>query len=832
MNKTNTRAMKNTFLLTLFILFSSLLLSNLANAQCANDTIRPICISPADTTLAMADWDALGISYLDLPAMQAAFGVPFVADNCPSVSFVELNPVYNSWSNQCGVETIVRKFHALDLAGNVSDTAEQRIELIFTYSPQYTIHIPGDFHPGDTAEQMLAASNVINGVLAHTYENIFFDYDCDDVIDKTIRQWTALDWCTAGPEIQLPRLDMDNDGIGGDAYDITHIGDSLFVVDTIGNPIMNIGPKSGIFFYTQLLTYTGQQSLNTITVYGSLYSDGDGNCSLDAGENNLALWDFEIVGQASGDVYSIKTDSMGNYSVQLCAYDTIFDVRMAIPMNYVGTCVSEYTHQFPVGADSLMANIPIALETGCPLLEVDISLPIVRRCFDNTAYINYCNYSSDSIFNTYVEVMLDSFMNVLTPSIPGSFMGDLWTFDLGDLAPGECGNFNIIYNLDCSAVLGQSHCVMAHIYPDSLCEPAGANWSGASIEVDATCDGDSIRMSIINTGTGNMSTPLNYIVVEEVLMHSDGDFQLNSGGVMEIPLEANGSTWFLSADQEPGHPGLNLPSVVVEGCGGNVSPGLATAFVQNDANPFISIECAHNQGSYDPNDKQVSPAGIGDEHLVPANTQLDYLIRFQNTGTDTAFTVVIVDTLSTHLDAGSIIPGASSHPYTFEYAEDRVVRFTFNNIMLPDSNINEAASNGFVKFKINQQEDNPDDTRIENSAAIYFDFNEPVITNNTFVTIGEKIFEVVNAAQEVHLEGVAAKVYPIPATEQITFELDGLQLSEGQLLLYDQLGRLAGTKQLKQSKFDYDCSELMPGIYWYQISNTDHLIVTGKLIVY
>ena len=831
MNKTNTRAMKNIDLLKAFILASCLLFSNLAAAQCSNDTIPPICIAPSDTTMTLAEWNALGISYTNLPAMQAIFGTPFISDNCPGVFLDELPPDHIT-SNQCSGEEIVRYFRAVDLAGNFSSIVRQVIELTFDYAPTYTISVPGDFMPGDTVEQLIKIDSVANGIVANTFNDILFDFDCDNIIDRTVRQWTVLDWCSGGPEIELPRLDMNNDGTVGDAYDITHIGDSVFVIDAAGAPIMVLGPKSGLFLYTQLLNHTGQNSLNTITVTGSLFSDTDGNCALDAGENGLALWNFEIVGQASGNAYLVKTDSMGNYSIALCAYDTIFDIRMAIPMNYVGACASEYTQQFPNGASSMTVDIPVALEGGCPLLEVDISLPLIRRCFDNRAYINYCNYSIDTIFDAYVEVTLDSFMTVLTPSIPGSFLGDVWTFDLGDLAPGECGNFNILYNLDCSAELGQAHCVMAHIYPDSLCEPAGANWSGASVEVDALCDGDSIRLSIINTGLGDMSAPLNYIVVEDVLMHSDGDFQLNSGNVMRIPLEANGSTWFLSADQEPGHPGVNLPSVVVEGCGGNNSPGLATAFVHNDANPFISIECRHNQGSYDPNDKQVSPTGIGDDHLVPANTQLDYLIRFQNTGTDTAFTVVIVDTLSAHLDAGSIIPGASSHPYTFEYAEDRVVRFTFNNIMLPDSNVNEAASNGFVKFKIQQQADNPDDTRIENSAAIYFDFNEPVITNNTFVTIGENIFEVVNAAQEVHLPGVLAKVYPNPVREQITFELEGLSLSEGELLIYDQLGKLIATKQIGHSKFDYDCTDLVPGAYWYRVSAANELILTGKLIVY
>ncbi|MFH2095218.1 MAG: hypothetical protein ABIJ16_05920, partial [Bacteroidota bacterium] len=49
-------------------------------------------------------------------------------------------------------------------------------------------------------------------------------------------------------------------------------------------------------------------------------------------------------------------------------------------------------------------------------------------------------------------------------------------------------------------------------------------------------------------------------------------------------------------------------------------------------------------GSYDPNDKHVTPAGIGTEGIVQHGTRLSYTIRFQNTGNDTAHTIIIRDT--------------------------------------------------------------------------------------------------------------------------------------------------------------------------------------------
>ncbi|MFT5168587.1 MAG: hypothetical protein ACI8P3_003832 [Saprospiraceae bacterium] len=80
------------------------------------------------------------------------------------------------------------------------------------------------------------------------------------------------------------------------------------------------------------------------------------------------------------------------------------------------------------------------------------------------------------------------------------------------------------------------------------------------------------------------------------------------------------------------------------------------------------------------------------------------------------------------------------HPvilYDFDISGNGVLNFRFNNVMLPDSNVNAAASNRFVKFKVAQKANLDLETKIYNSAAIYFDFNPPVITNQILHTIGE-----------------------------------------------------------------------------------------------
>ncbi len=132
------------------------------------------------------------------------------------------------------------------------------------------------------------------------------------------------------------------------------------------------------------------------------------------------------------------------------------------------------------------------------------------------------------------------------------------------------------------------------------------------------------------------------------------------------------------------------------------------------------------RGAFDPNDKQATPQLSPSQ--VANGKYIDYTVRFQNTGTDTAFNIVISDTLTDDLQANTLQMIASSHNCKAT-VKDGVVFFEFTNILLPDSNVNEPKSHGFVSFRIKPQTTVAVNTIIPNKAAIYFDYNEPIITN-------------------------------------------------------------------------------------------------------
>ncbi len=152
-------------------------------------------------------------------------------------------------------------------------------------------------------------------------------------------------------------------------------------------------------------------------------------------------------------------------------------------------------------------------------------------------------------------------------------------------------------------------------------------------------------------------------------------------------------------------------------------------FLYDDADV---VTCA-----YDPNDKVVLPAGEGEHHAVPIDQDwLDYTVRFQNTGTDTAFHVLLIDRLSADLDWSSMEILGTSHPLTHVFIEeDGDLNFRYDHINLPDSGADMTGSNGYIRFRMRPLPDRPNLTEIHNTAEIYFDQNEPVITNTTLTTL-------------------------------------------------------------------------------------------------
>ncbi len=226
--------------------------------------------------------------------------------------------------------------------------------------------------------------------------------------------------------------------------------------------------------------------------------------------------------------------------------------------------------------------------------------------------------------------------------------------------------------------------------------------------------------------------------------------------------------------------------------------------------------------AYDPNDKAVDPPGVDEiMHYTLLSDTLEYLIRFQNTGNDTAFTVFIRDTIDASLDLSSLEILASSHSMTVQVDSNRAATFMFQNILLPDSNVDEPGSHGYILYRIRPAAGLPDPTRVENTAHIYFDLNPAITTNTTWNTlvnmIPTKLKPIVRSQGNV-------KFYPNPMNREGKFEF----LNDRHDKMLVEVFTLAGTKvhsgNTNSDHYLFHKGNLSAGVYFFRISNS----VSGK----
>ncbi|HXC03377.1 MAG TPA: T9SS type A sorting domain-containing protein, partial [Bacteroidia bacterium] len=231
------------------------------------------------------------------------------------------------------------------------------------------------------------------------------------------------------------------------------------------------------------------------------------------------------------------------------------------------------------------------------------------------------------------------------------------------------------------------------------------------------------------------------------------------------------------------------------------------------------------QGSFDPNFKECQTPGedYSTGNITVNDTLLTYTIHFQNTGTDTAFTVVVKDSLSPYLDPTTIKPTMASNPFSFTANNGELV-FTFNHIMLPDSNHSEPHSHGFVQYQVKTLPGLPVGTTILNKARIYFDFNSPVNTNTTSNTI-----QTVTGISSLSEFGL--KVYPNPFDTRATVELSKPVPPGSVFSLYDIFGKKVQSRVVSERRFYIERNELASGIYFYHLENKNLELIKGKVVI-
>ncbi len=249
--------------------------------------------------------------------------------------------------------------------------------------------------------------------------------------------------------------------------------------------------------------------------------------------------------------------------------------------------------------------------------------------------------------------------------------------------------------------------------------------------------------------------------------------------------------------------------------------------VVGDDNPVCNQSNweVYTVGSWDPNDILVNRGSISDIE-IPSSPDLEYIIRFQNTGNDTAFYIRIDNEISEDLLVNEIEFVSSSHLCDIEYQNyESTLKFTFPNILLPDSNVNEPQSHGFVRYKIKPNSALLAGDSITNSARITFDYNTPVVTNNA-------VTQITAALGLNDFNSNTISIYPNPFSSEFTIDCRGIG-GVAKIELFDLIGQKIRTLYSGKITNDnwnqtYDMNSLASGFYIVQILGD--LKMTTKIV--
>lgn len=220
-------------------------------------------------------------------------------------------------------------------------------------------------------------------------------------------------------------------------------------------------------------------------------------------------------------------------------------------------------------------------------------------------------------------------------------------------------------------------------------------------------------------------------------------------------------------------------------------------------------------GSYDPNDITCLE---GDEILLEdASKYLHYLIRFQNTGTASAINIRVDNTLDDKLDWTTLQMESTSHFNRVEIKNGNELSFIFSGINLLDSTTDEPNSHGFIAYKIKPKSNVIEEDVFQNTAEIYFDYNEAIVTN-TYLT------EIVGVLSTEEYNTTQFSVFPNPTTNVLNIKSKS-QVSK--LEIYNNLGQQI---MMLQNAKEVNISRLNAGIYFMKVQDVNGNQNTIKII--
>lgn len=481
-------------------------------------------------------------------------------------------------------------------------------------------------------------------------------------------------------------------------------------------------------------------------ISGYLSADLDKDCKKD----NVQRGPSGVLVKVTPGPYYTYTETNGKYQIALPDTGT-FSVECTLPKKYIfgkGQCQTTYSGIYFSTFEKESSNNNFLFESDTSVnLEIKVASDRKRRCANNEILINYKNIGFNDADSVEIKLFYpDELLTINNTSKSADIQPGQVTFQLGKLKANEQGQISITDSVRCiEKFRGRTVCLHVVITPKILVK--NTTWDTSWVTSKIICKSDSVAVvKILNAGKDMKDSALLKLYLDDELT-GELKYRIPEGDSLRFEIEKKNKTVVLTGDIANHHPYQEKLVVWKETCGQDSLVGQINQITKFQMQEFPSFEaeiCLPIRDSYDPNDITVTPSGIGSENYISNFSRLNYKIRFQNTGTDTAYNVHILDTLPIVLNESTIEFTGSSHKYKTKLIGDSartILRIDFNDIYLVDSFTNEPGSNGWISFDIVQKNKLPHRKKIENFVDIYFDFNSPVRTNTALVTIYDTIIK-------------------------------------------------------------------------------------------
>ncbi|MEM1124015.1 MAG: hypothetical protein AAGJ18_26495, partial [Bacteroidota bacterium] len=555
-------------------------------------------------------------------------------------------------------------------------------------------------------------------------------------------------------------------------------------------------------------TYCKNQIIisETVTVQGIVFADEDGDCQQGANETGLSQSVRLTLLENGQSSYTVVVASQGGAFGARIPRPTATDAKLSVSLvsDDLSNCLSGENYDVAgLAADATITVNPIGVQLteGCADLGVTIEA-LNGSCESESVYIiNFYNGGTVTA-NAFIEVDFTNVVQFIRLFSSHSYQytsaaeGRKYTFQIDELAPGADGSI-LIFGQQVCDFANQTQVTTATITADNACSN---NFMGARIEITQDCIGDEVQFKLQNKGLGDMLESTQFIVVEDVIMRSEGTIQLGAGESETLTFPATGATYYVRADQVADYPWQASVAKVSEGCAANltdISTGIVAQLPLENTTPYIDVDVLENKVKT-LNSLEALPRGIGEDHLVAPNTPIEYAIDYANTKEELVKNMEIEVKVSEHLDLNTLNVTFATHPAYDLSVDGRTLTFSFPNIDLVSNEISEEEGSGLLKFTLAQKPDVAIDTKIESAITINFDGEKVAGSRSTddntfFHTVGTLAFS--TAVETILQEDVGLTVYPNPFHDYTTFKVDNPQGLTLDFELYNTNGQLMRHQQ-------------------------------------